>query len=263
MKTFAIINHKGGVGKTTVALNIAGTLAEMGYKTLAIDCDSQGDLSAVLTEEHQQAEHSVADLFTDNPPLIAELAQATAFDNLSVITADRRLNVVEQTHGYESSPTATCLADALSEIKDDYDFAVFDCATKPHLTGYAAMVAADEVIVPCQPSQFSLRSLATIHEQLQHARAINPQIGIRYLLSQGSARSKTAQQVQALLADTFGQSSVFQNAMHKSAAIDTAINVGKPLVFHSRRSKATQATRDFVMELIGAHYEKTSQPVAA
>ena len=266
MRTIAVLNHKGGVGKTTVTLNLAGALAEMGYRTLVVDCDSQGDLSSLLIDSHDVLPYSVADLFAGSGVTTQDVIQPTGFANISVLTADRRLNVVERTYGFEEDPASMALANALSEVQKHFDFALLDCATKPHLTGYAALCAAHEAIVPCEPSQFSLRSLATIIEQVQAVRrTFNPGLGVRYFLSKTPARSKTADSCRKVLADTFGAAAVFTVSIPNAKTVDTAVNLRKPVVVHSKKSKVAEGIREFALEFLGAHYghQHGSHKVAA
>lgn len=262
MMRIAVLNHKGGVGKTTVALNLAGALAEMGHRVLLVDCDSQGDTSSVLGDDHEGLPFSVADLFADSGVPTSEIIRPTAFENIAVITADDRLNKIERTYGFEDDPASMNLSNGLSQVEDAFDFCLLDCATKPHLTGYAALVASHIAIVPTEPSQFSLRSLATIQRQLACARqAFNPHVTVRYLLSKdvSSKKSKTCREA---LLEAFGKESVFEASIPKSETVDSATNLRKPVVLHAKNSKPAQAIRKVAMELLGENHEQPNQAAA-
>ena len=107
MRKIAIINQKGGCGKTTTAVHLSATLAEMGHRVLAIDCDSQGDLSTVYLPDHERLPCSVADIFANTGAFTADILQPTPYQNLAVIPADERLNAHDLTHGYEDDPQRT------------------------------------------------------------------------------------------------------------------------------------------------------------
>lgn len=116
----AIVNHKGGVGKTSTAINLGAALAQMDYKVLILDCDSQGDLSAVSAPGSDQLPQCIANPF-DGTAFIEELIRPTAYPNLSIVTADERLNLVDKTHGFEHDANATCMTDAVSSLGNRYD----------------------------------------------------------------------------------------------------------------------------------------------
>ena len=186
-----------------MTVHLAGALAEMGYRVAIFDCDSQGDLSAVLLADHEKLPYTLADLFAGTGILTKELLQRTAYENIVVIPADHRLNLVDKTHGFERDRSVTALADAVSEIECDFDFILFDCPPRPHLSGFAALVAAREVIVPCQPSQFSVRSMVTLHEEIRTVQqSLNPNLKIRgYFLSLVPPRSRIQETCRQLLVE--------------------------------------------------------------
>lgn len=264
LKKIAIVNHKGGVGKTSTTVHLAGALAEMGYRVLVFDCDSQGDLSAVFLREHESLPHTIADIFAESGIETAKLIQPTAFENIFVVPADTRLNPADKTHGFENDPVVACLADAVSEVATDFDFILFDCPPRPHLSGFAALVAATDVIVPCQPSHFSVRSMATLEDEIAAVKArLNPQLAIRgYFLSMVASRSKPQQTCRQILTEALGESKVFRSAVPFMPILDMAINLRRPIVFHEKQSKAAQVFRDFALELLGV-YPTCDAPAAA
>jgi chromosome partitioning protein len=164
----------------------------MGYKVLVFDCDSQGDLSAVYTPGADQLPHSIANLF-DGTAFVEDLIQQTEYENVAVVPADERLNLVDKTHGFENDPNATCLTDAVTTIQGRYDYILFDCPPRPHLTAFAALCAASHVIIPCEPSQFSVRSMVRLMDEIDLARKrFNPQLHLLgYFLSKVANRSRT------------------------------------------------------------------------
>src|SRR5215211_7624609 len=103
MKRITIINQKGGCGKTTTAVHLSATLSAMGHRVLAVDCDSQGDLSAIYCPEHESLPYSLADIFGETGIFTADIIRPTSYPGLSVLPADDRLNQYDLTHGYEES----------------------------------------------------------------------------------------------------------------------------------------------------------------
>lgn len=254
MRKIAIINHKGGVGKTSTTVHLSGTLAAMGYRVLICDCDSQGDLSSIYLEDHESLPGSIADIFAGSGIPTAELIQKTFHENIDVIPADTRLNQVDKTHGFEEDPNVQCLADAVSQVEAEYDFILFDCPPRPHLSSFAALISATEVLIPCQASQFSVRSMAKLHQEIALAqRTLNPQLRIvGHFLSMVSSRSATQKKYREMMVAALGEDLVLKTAIPVMATFESAINYGKPVSLHSPKSKAAQVMNSFAVELIGA-----------
>jgi len=252
----AVVNHKGGVGKTSTTINLSAALAEMGYKVLVFDCDSQGDLSAVYAPGSDQLPHSIANLF-DGSAFVEDLIRTTAYENIAVVTADERLNTVDKTHGFESDPNATCLADAVAAVQAQYDYVLFDCPPRPHLSAFAALCAATHVVIPCEPSQFSVRSMVRLMEEIELARkTLNPKLELLgYFLSKVANRSQTQTLYRQMLTDAFGDKMVLKTVVPVLATFETAINVRKPVVFFRPRSHASAVIRQLAMELIRVPHE--------
>src|SRR5438270_12171286 len=245
---FAITLHKGGVGKTTTTTNLAGVLAEQGQRVLLIDCDSQGDLSSVFLDEHEKLSHTVADLFADTGILTEDLIRPTAFPGISIIPADRRLELFEQTHDFKQQERTRCLADAIAEVAGSFDYVLMDTATRPHLTGYAALVACDVAVIPLEAARFSVRSVASLRNYVElesDARSLNPAMEIRYFLSKGK-KNKVHDACRQALAQILGPQALLKTEIPDSAAVNTALHLRKPLVLHSKRSRAAEAYRQLI-----------------
>jgi chromosome partitioning protein len=217
LRKIAIINQKGGVGKTTTAVNLAGAFAEQGYKTLLLDCDSQGDLSTVFLPGHEELPTSIADIFAGTPVSIRELMHELPHENLFLVPADRRLNQFDKTFGYEDDPRSLALADALQGIEHEFEIILFDCAPRAHLSSFAALVAATDVLVPVQPSQFAIASLLTLHQEIENVRlSRNPRLSVRgYFLSMLKPRSPTQKTCREALIQALGANLVFKTAIRR------------------------------------------------
>jgi chromosome partitioning protein len=262
---FAITLHKGGVGKTTTTTNLAGALAEQGQRVLLIDCDSQGDLSSVFLDEHEKLPHTVADLFADTGVLTEDLIRPTAFAGISIIPADRRLEHFEQTHGFKHQELTRCLTDAITEVADRFDYVLMDTATRPHLTGYAALVACDVAVIPLEAARFSFRSVASIRNYVElesDARSLNPAMEIRYFLSKRK-RNKVHDACRQALAQILGPRALLTTEIPDSAAVNTALHLRKPLTLHSKRSKPAEAYRQLIKELLEVTHERAGADATA
>ncbi len=251
MQRVTIINHKGGPGKTTTTVNLAGALAGLGHRVLVVDVDGQGDVSSVFLDHHENLPLTVADFYNDSGVMLQDVIQPTTIEGLAIAPADDRLNEVDTTHNFENDPRSTALLDALEDAADDYDYVLLDCAGKVHLTGYSAIVAADLVLVPVECSRFAVRNLATVHREFCSVQQlINPDIALQFFLSKVQPRDKTAETTRKSLEKAFGVEQVMQTEIPFGKTFLTAINIGKPITIHSKRSKGSLQTIALAQELI-------------
>jgi chromosome partitioning protein len=264
-RKFAITLHKGGVGKTTTTTNLAGVLADQGNRVLLIDCDSQGDLSSLFLDSHEYLPHTVADIFADTGILTQDLIQPTAFPGIHIIPADRRLEQYERTHDFKRQDLTRCLADAIAEVDSQFDYVLMDTATRPHLTGYAALVACDVAIIPLEAARFSFRSVASIRNYVElesDARSLNPAMEIRYFLSK-RRHNKVHDACREALAKTLGIPALLKTEIPDSAAVNTALHLRKPITLHSKHSKPAEAYRQLITELTEVIHERATADATA
>jgi chromosome partitioning protein len=262
---FAVTLHKGGVGKTTTTTNLAGVLAEQGHRVLLIDCDSQGDLSSVFLDDHENLPYTVADLFADTGVLAADLIRPTPFAGISIIPADRRLERFERTHDFKEQELTRCLTEAIAEVDHQFDYVLMDTATRPHLTGYAALVACDVAVIPLEAARFSFRSVTSIRNYVElesDARSLNPAMAIRYFLSKGK-RNKVHDACRDALTQILGPQALLKTEIPDSAAINTALHLRKPVTLHSKRSKPAEAYRQLIKEIMEVSHERTDANATA
>ena len=245
----AIINQKGGVGKTTTTVNLAGAFAEMGRRVLAVDVDSQGDLSSVFLEGHEALPFSVADLFGEQGIQAGDLIQTTDYLGIDVIPADRRLNVVDRTNDFLAGPAVTALVEVLAELPV-YDVVLLDCAPRSHLSSFAALCAADLVLVPVEVESFAVRSLAAVEDDLALVRQLfSPGPAVRYFLSKVPPGGKAQERCRATMAAALGPGALLQTAIPLMAGFRSAINVRCPIGF-TRKTKPAEIMRAFAREIL-------------
>lgn len=170
MKTIAILNLKGGVGKTTTSANLAYNLSKQGYKVLAIDCDKQGNLSKIL---HDFYGTTLSDLLL-NRSAPKKAIQRTKYKGLDIVTAD-----IELLEANQQLTRHDHLSKAIKTIAGSYDYCIIDCAPNIDMLNLNVLACADEIIVPVKIDGFLFDSVNDIMEQVDNIKAINPKLTLR------------------------------------------------------------------------------------
>ena len=249
MKVFAIANQKGGVGKTSVAVNLSATLAHYGQRVLLVDLDPQGnattgsgiDKSAVGKTLYGVllGEYGVSD---------ARVRAEGAFD---VLPANRELAGAEiELIGIERREFR--LKDALQPIASEYAFIVIDCPPALNMLTVNALTAADAVIIPMQCEYYALEGLSDLVGTLRKVKAnLNPKIEIEALVrTMYDPRSSLTNQVSDEIKNHFGDK-VFDTVIPRNIRIAEAPSFGKPVILHDPTSKGALAHFAFARELLG------------
>jgi chromosome partitioning protein len=264
VKKITIINHKGGVGKTTLSFHLSGALAAAGHRVLAADCDSQGSLSATLLPNHESLPYSMADIFAGSDISTRQVIQPTAIERLHLIPADERLEHHDRTADYETDASIHALADALSEVEDDYDFLLFDCPPRRSLTAFCSLVAADEVIVPVECDVLSLHGIVKVQRKIEEARErLNPRLRIRgYVLSRYQPRAALQRTYRTKLEETFGADQILA-VIPEMRAFANAMSYHQPITTHSPKSRAAAVIRRLAKELYNHDTYAQNQTTAA
>jgi chromosome partitioning protein len=243
----AVINQKGGVGKTTTTFNLAGAFALTGQRVLAIDVDLQGDLSTAFLDDHESLPLSIADLFAAGAGL-ADVVQPTSWPAIDIVPADERLNAVDRNLDFLQGDVGA-LRDALAGHA--YDVVLFDCAPQRHLSTFAALCAADLILVPVEPSLLSSRAGLTIARDWQSVRGLfNAHCLIRYFLSKGHGSAKGQAFARQAIADTLGAGHMLRAELPRLAALGKSTERRRPVVYSHPRSKAAQLVAAFAGELL-------------
>jgi chromosome partitioning protein len=245
-RVFAIANQKGGVGKTTTAINIAACLAEAGERALVVDLDPQANATSGLGERANGT--SSVDLL-DGAPL-GTLAKATRIPNLDLVPAKAELagTAAELTQREDGE---RYLADALAAADGNYSFVFVDCPPSLGPLTVNALAAADRVLVPLQAEYYALEGLAQLVRSVELVRArLNPRLAIAgVILTMVDRRTKLAGDVAAEVRRHFG-SLVFDAAVPRSVRIAEAPSHGLPVTAYDRRSAGADAYWKVAMELV-------------
>lgn len=262
-RIIAIANQKGGVGKTTTAINLAAALAEKGKRTLLIDLDPQGNASTGLGIDIAARRHTTYDLlFGEVPP--SEVVMTTDFDHLCIIAATTDLSSAD-IELMSRVRRSYLLQDALrqQEIRmRAFDYILIDCPPSLNLLTVNAMVAAQSVLVPLQAEFFALEGLSQLMLTVRELReTANPNLRIEgILLTMYDRRNNLAQQVEDDARSTLGDL-VFNTMIPRNVRLSEAPSFAVPVLAYDTASKGAIAYRDLAQELLAKHASTVTEGV--
>jgi len=236
---FAITNQKGGVGKTTTAVNVAASVADAGYETLLVDLDPQCNATVGLGLEKDLAP-SAYDCLAGETTL-PEAARATSIDRLSVVPATPDL--AGATVELPRLPgSETRLREQLGDVRDRYLFTVLDCPPSLGPLTVNALVAADRVLVPVQTEYFALEGLAGLLDTLSLIqRELNPRLAVAgMILTMHDGRTRLAQDVEREVREHFPDL-VFDTVIPRNVRLGEAPSFGLPAIRHAPQSAGSAA----------------------
>jgi chromosome partitioning protein len=249
-RIIAIANQKGGVGKTTTAVNLGAALAELGFRTLIVDLDPQGNATTVLGVNPRNLEHAIYDVLMRDLP-IDECIEPTSVRNLFVAPATIDLAGAE----IELVPAFSRelrLRRALGEVRGDYDYTIIDCPPSLGLLTVNGLAAAGEVIVPIQCEYYALEGLSQLLRNVNLVRAnLNPALNVSaIILTMYDARTKLADQVAAEVRQHFGPK-VCRNVVPRTVRLSEAPSFGQPITVFDPASRGALAYRELAKEVSG------------
>lgn len=259
-RIIALANQKGGVGKTTTAINLAAALVETGCRVLLVDLDPQGNASTGLGIEPSARDVTSYDLLIDDAPL-DDAVQSTAIENLLIIPATIDLSSAD-IEMVANEKRSFLLHDALRQTAMDgfgFDYILIDCPPSLSLLTVNAMVAAHSVLVPLQSEFFALEGLSQLMLTIREVRqTANPGLRIEgVVLTMFDRRNNLSQQVEADARANLGDL-VFHTIIPRNVRVSEAPSFSQPVLSYDTTSQGAQAYRALAVELIEKHKKKAA-----
>jgi chromosome partitioning protein len=248
-RVIAITNQKGGVGKTTTAINTTASLAAAQKRVLVIDNDPQGNTTSGLGIDRDSVNGNLYDLYTESKN-ISEVTQDTIFDHLKVIPSSIDLIGAElelsSREGREK-----ILKNAIMPVKDQYDYIFIDCPPSLSLLTLNALVAADSMIIPMQCEYYALEGISSLLRTLDLIRnSYNPHLKIEgILLTMFDGRNSLSNQVSDELKKHFGDK-VYRTIIPRNVTLAEAPSHGKPVILYDINSKGAMSYLELAKEII-------------
>lgn len=249
-RTLAIANQKGGVGKTTTAVNLGASLATLGFRVLVCDLDPQGNASTGLGLNPHNMVASMYDVMLNDLPL-EDCVEPSSVKNLFVAPASLDLAGAE----IELVPAFSRelrLRRALEAVRDDYDFVLIDCPPSLGLLTVNGLAAADEVVVPVQCEYYALEGLGQLLRNVELVqRNLNPSLEVSAIICvMYDARTKLSGQVVQEVRAHFG-AKVCRNVVPRTVRLSEAPSYGQPIVAFDPKSRGAIAYRELAKEISG------------
>ncbi len=252
IKTIAVANQKGGVGKTTTVVNLAACMAEKGVKVLLIDMDAQGNATTGCGIRKKDLQKSSYDLLTDENVKLSDLVIKTPYHNLWIVPSTMNLAGAELELA-EAQGRAKRLENALktAETENLFDFILIDCPPSLGLVTINALTAADTVLIPIQCEFFALEGLSQLTNTVKQVKKVyNPQLDIEgVLITMFDGRLNLTMQVLAEVKKYFA-SKTFKTVIPRNVRISEAPSHGKPINYYDRGSKGAKAYAELAEEIL-------------
>lgn len=266
LRVLSVSNQKGGVGKTTTAINLGTALAAVGERVIILDLDPQGNASTGLGVPRGQRKVTSYDVLVNDSPL-ADAAAKTAITGLYIVPSDPDLSGVELE--LASAPRRSFrLRDALVALREDvspdrFTYVLIDCPPSLNVLTVNAMAAADAVLVPLQCEFFALEGLSQLVRTVDLVRSsLNPKLEIQgVVLTMYDKRNRLSEQVEQDVRAHFGDK-VYETVIPRNVRVSEAPSFGKPALIYDLKCAGSQAYLRLARELVGRERARQAQAAA-
>jgi len=268
MRTIAVVNQKGGCGKTITSINLSAFLAREQRRVLLIDMDPQGNTTMGSGVDKSQLERSTCEVLLGECQLADALIRIEHGAGFTLLPANQDLTAAEVRLLTLPIGRETKLRQALAPKRNDFDLVLIDCPPALNMLTVNALVAADSVLIPMQCEYYALEGLSALLSTVEQIRtAVNPQLAIEGVLrTMFDPRNNLANEVSAQLIAHFGDR-VFRTVIPRNIRLAEAPSFGKPALFHDKESRGALAYLALAGEMIRREEESSgiarAAPVAA
>ena len=248
-KIVAIVNQKGGVGKTTTAVNMVASIGSLGFKTLIVDIDPQGNATSGLGLNKREIAVSSYDVILGNAPIKNVIAE-TPYKNVYILPANMNLAGAEL-ELVDVDRRESRLKNALSAVKNEFEFIFLDCPPALGLITLNALCAADTVLVPIQCEFFALEGLSQLISTVRTVKRLyNPYIEIEgVLLTMYNGQLNLTQQVVEEVKRCFPKK-VYSTVIPRNVRLSEAPSYGQPVMYYDKSSKGARAYSELADEFL-------------
>jgi chromosome partitioning protein len=249
VKVIAVANQKGGVGKTTTAVNLAACLAKEGRKVLLVDSDPQGNATSGLGFDKRDVRKCVYDNIINDVPM-AETLKHTAYENLDIIPATIQLAGAE-IELVSLMNREGRLKNALERVKHDYDYVIIDCPPSLGLLTINALTAASSVMIPVQCEFYALEGITMLMNTIQLVqRNLNPALKLEgVVMTMFDSRTNLAQDVVEEVKKYF-KTKMYKTIVPRNVRLSEAPSHGMPVIDYDSKSKGAQVYMELAQEVI-------------
>ncbi|MEX0837438.1 MAG: ParA family protein [Gemmatimonadota bacterium] len=258
-RVIAIANQKGGVGKTTTAINLGASLAVAEKRTLVVDIDPQGNASSGLGITDRNSRPTVYDILIGNRSASEAIVRGVHFPGLDVIPSTRDL-VGAEIELVSTPNRESILREALKGVRDEYDFVLVDCPPSLGLLTLNTLTAADSVLIPIQCEFYALEGLSQLLNTVRLVqRGLNPRLDIEgVLLTMFDRRLNLSRQVAEEARDYFGDK-VYESTIPRNVRLAEAPSFGQPIVEYDVLSTGSEAYLALAQEVIARNTRPAPQ----